>query len=99
MKDLGNHSAYDRAKKKVEAEKGFYSHLTAYVIINIALLLMNIDLSFYFIEQLRWQMFITPVLWGIGLAIHWLCVFGPEIRLFKSWEDRKIRELMDEDDF
>jgi len=93
MNDLKDRDAYDRAKKKVDAEKGFYSHLTAYVIINIALLVMSIDLA-------QWKFSLaTPIFWGIGLLIHGLCVFGPSMKIFKRWEDDKIKKLMDKDDF
>ncbi|SHI63140.1 2TM domain-containing protein [Aquimarina spongiae] len=100
MNDLKDSEAYERAKKKVDAEKGFYSHLTAYVIINIALLLMSIDLDFIFLSWASWKFSLTtPVLWGIGLLIHGICVFGPSMRIFKRWEEDKIKKLMDKDDF
>ena len=94
-----NDPKYERARKRVEQEKGFYGHLTAYVIINIALLIMNLDLKFVFVDQLRWHILATPLLWGIGLLIHGLVVFGKGFKLFKNWEEKKIKELMDKDDF
>lgn len=98
MNDSQNNNAYDRAKKQVEAEKGFYSHLTAYVIINVALLLINIDFRDSFGDWFALNLLSTPVLWGIGLLIHGLCVFKVKLHLFKNWEERKIKELMDKDD-
>ncbi|MAQ75107.1 MAG: histidine kinase [Aquimarina sp.] len=94
-----NDPKYERARKRVEQEKGFYGHLTAYIIINIALILVNLDMKDILIEKLRLQIFITPLLWGIGLLIHGLVVFGKGFKLFKNWEEKKIKELMDKDDF
>ena len=94
-----NDPKYERARKRVEQQKGFYGHLTAYIIINIALILVNLDMKDILIEKLRLQIFITPLLWGIGLLIHGLVVFGKGFKLFKNWEEKKIKELMDKDDF
>ena len=94
-----NDPKYERARKRVEQEKGFYRHLTAYIIINIALLIMNVDMKDIINEKLRLQIFATPLLWGIGLLIHGLVVFGKGFKLFKNWEESKINELMNKDDF
>lgn len=99
MEKYDKRQKYKAAKKRVEAEKGFYSHLTAYVIINIFLLFINSD----FIDQgftrwLQWNLYITPFFWGIGLFFHWVKVFNPNIIFSKQWEQRKIKEIMDQDD-
>lgn len=100
MTNNKDNKAYIRAKERVEKEKGFYSHLTAYIIINIALLLINIDFGDVSMNSwLHWNQFITPVFWGIGLLIHGIYVFGKLPSLGKDWEERKIKELMDKDDF
>lgn len=94
-----SNSTYESAKKRVEAEKGFYSHLVAYIIINSALLLLNIDFDLNFSNWLRWNILTTPFFWGIGLLIHGVCVFGIKTKLFRDWEEQKIKELMNKDDF
>ncbi len=100
MNDHKNKAAYQKAKKRVEDEKGFYSHLTAYIIINISLLFINADLGEAdFNNWFRWNQLLTPILWGIGLAIHGIRVFGKTPSFGKDWEERKIKELMDKDDF
>lgn len=33
---------YQRAKKRVEELKGFYGHLTAFIIVNVVLAIINI---------------------------------------------------------
>ncbi len=100
MTDYKDKKAYNKAKKRVEAEKGFYSHLTAYIIINIALLFINSDLGDVDINNwFQWNLLMTPVLWGIGLVAHGIHVFGKIPTLSKTWEEKKIKELMDKDDF
>lgn len=85
----------DKVKKKVKEMKGFYKHLTAYIGVNVFLLLIKLfnlepGESFF-----TWNTFATAVCWGIGLFFHWYSVFGPDIILGKSWEERKIKEMMD----
>ena len=108
---------YKKAKKRVEDEKGFYNHLTVYIIINIIIICVNrfiftntnsISVEQGFTDWLHWNLLATPVLWGIGLLIHGLRVFRKSFWLGKltkksvfgpEWEKRKIKELMEEDDF
>lgn len=89
---------YRIAKKRVEEEKKFYSHLTAYLIINFFLILINSDfIDEGFNNWLRWNLYITPFFWGIGLFCHWVKVFNPNIIFSKQWEKRKIKEIMNKD--
>ncbi len=93
--------SYLRAKKKVETLKGFYSHLLVFVIINtgIVLFLSNVfgpgqtdfgDLGNYF----------TVFFWGIGLLSHGIYVlfvlYGRN-NFIRRWEEKKIREFLEED--
>jgi hypothetical protein len=63
--------ARERAKEKV----GFYSHLSAYVLVNLLLIVI-----WYFTTgpgSFPWWIFVT-LLWGIGIASHYFGVFhGP----------------------
>ena len=82
---------YRRAKERVEEIKSFYSHLFIYIIVNLALFIINMltspnSLWFY------WPLFG----WGIGLLIHAFSVFGTKMFL-KDWEEKKIKELMEKD--
>lgn len=82
---------YQKAKERIEAIKDFYIHLTAYVVVNLILFSINMIVS----PGSLW--FIWPLLgWGIGLSIHALSVFGFGPRFDTDWEERKIRELMEE---
>ncbi len=81
-------NAYLRAKKRVEELKGFYGNLTSYCIVIPSLGLIN----YYTYWDHKW--FVYPMLgWGLGLTFHAFGVFG----YGKSWEERKIQELIKQD--
>ena len=80
--------AYQRAKDKVEQLKGFYGNLISYCVVIPFLIFINLRTS-------NFQWFWFPMLgWGMGLTFHALETFG----YGKSWEERKINELMNKDD-
>ena len=67
---MENQEAYQRAEKRVEAKLGFYIHLTVYLVVNTALIIINTSTS----PEYVW--FIWPLLgWGIGLFFHGMGVF------------------------
>jgi hypothetical protein len=83
---------YIRAKKRVDNIKGFYSNLLSYCLIIPFLIFINLMTA----PDHLW--FWWPMLgWGIGIAFHGFGVFGNNLLFGKGWEDRKIKELMDED--
>ncbi len=89
--------AYIRAKKKLDKIIGFYWHLAVYVVINLFLIILigtqqDDGDSFW-----SFGTFATALFWGIGLAFHFLGVFGPDFLFGKNWEERKIKELMDKE--
>ncbi len=93
-------NAYKRAKKRVEEEKGFYTHLTIYIIINITIFFINSNfLDEGFRRWTQFHLYITPFFWGIGLAVHGIRVFNNSAFFGKKWEERKIKEFMDKDPF
>ena len=80
--------AYQRAKDKVEQLKGFYGNLISYCVVIPFLIFINLRTS-------NFQWFWFPMLgWGMGLTFHALETFG----YGKSWEERKINELMNKED-
>lgn len=91
---------YKKAKKRVAEIKGFYTHLTIYILVNTFILstaaglLSSNGVSF---EIPSWHHFISPVAWGIGLLFHGLYVFQFKSGFIKKWEERKIKEYMDKD--
>ena len=88
---------YLEAKKRVKKLKGFYSHLTIYVLVNLLIVFINIQDLKPGESYFQYKNFITLFFWGIGLAVHGLSVFVPQFVLGKDWEERKIRELMDKE--
>lgn len=83
---------YNMAKKKVENIKGFYGNLTAFIIVNIILLIINLltsPNSLWFYWPMMW--------WGLGVLFHGLKVFDVFPTLGKDWEERKIKELMEKE--
>ena len=83
---------YQKAKERVEALKGFYIHLTVYVVVNLILFSINMIVS----PDSLW--FIWPLMgWGVGVVIHGLSVFGFVPGLGADWEERKIREIMEKE--
>lgn len=84
-----NEYKYKRAKERVSAIKSFYSHLTVYLIVIPFLAFIN-----YMTVDFPWVLF-PAVGWGIGLFGHWVGTFGYNVILGKNWEERKIKEFMD----
>ncbi|WP_405605212.1 2TM domain-containing protein [Polaribacter sp. Asnod1-A03] len=80
------------AKKRVKKIKGFYTHLAIYCIIIPTIIFVNLRYEPHF----HWFWF-SLCGWGTGLFFHWLSVFGLNlIGLGKNWEEKKIKELMNE---
>jgi hypothetical protein len=85
---MDEQSRYQEAKTRVEEIKGFYIHLGTYLLVNAALVVINLLLS----PEYFW--FIWPIIgWGVGLIIHAISVFGG--LWGRSWEERKIKEIME----
>ncbi len=80
---------YKKAKKRVKEKKGFYAHLTSYVIVIGFLFLMNLTTW----DGEIWAIF--PAMgWGIGIAFHYVGVFGiPFLNvLSKEWEEKEMQK-------
>jgi len=88
---------YIRAKKRVKAIRGFYSHLAAYLGVNLFLILLRVISEGGLEELWDWTTYNTAIFWGIGLGFHALNVFGMGFLLGKDWEEKKIKDIMDKD--
>ena len=91
--DFSKEESYLRAQKRIKEIKGFYAHL----VVCIAVIPFLIFINLTFVPQFHWFWF--PIFGlGISLVIHWFVVFGySAIGLGKDWEERKIKEMMEED--
>ena len=72
------------ATKRVRARKGFYSHLTAYIIVN----LMLIAIWYFTGAGYFWPVWVM-LFWGIGLVFHAVAVF---LQRDISWEAKEIEK-------
>jgi hypothetical protein len=94
---------YLKAKKRVKDIRGFYSHLSVYVIINIfisGVIIFGMTRESYSFDGAitHFAVYSTWLFWGIGVFFHWLGVFGFKNLFGKSWEEKKIKEIMNQDD-
>ena len=84
---------YLKAKERVEAIKGFYGNLIAYALVIPFLWWLNFRTTSFL-----WAIFPT-VGWGFGVMAHGMEAFGYNPLWGKRWEEKKIRELMEKEDF
>jgi len=98
---------YQRAKKRVAKIRGFYKHLAAYLIVNIVLFLVRDKMTVVLLnkrvfgspeilESINWDVFGTPIIWGIFLVFHAIKVFGNFSLFGKNWEEKKIQQYIEE---
>ncbi len=88
---------YEAAEKRVKRLKGFYTHLMAYVGVNIMIVFLNISNLKPGESYFQFENFFTAFFWGIGLLAHGLSVFGHHLIFGKGWEERKIKEFMEKE--
>lgn len=85
-----NSPRYQDAYQAVKAKKGFYKHLSSYILVNGAMFLVTLFTGGGF----SW----APILlfWGIGLGSHYIKVFGfpGSGVLSKEWEERELEKEM-----
>ena len=86
---------YAAAEREVKRLKGFYTHLMVYVLVNILIVFFNISNLKEGESYFKLENFFTAFFWGIGLAAHGLSVFGRNIFFGRKWEERKIKEFME----
>ena len=80
---------YEEAKKRVEAKKGFYSHLVVYICVNILLIII-----WAFASGGGFPWFVFPLVgWGIGLLFHGLGVFVFDRRSNKAAIEKEAEKI------
>jgi len=89
---MNTEDKYQKAKRRVEEIRGFYIHLVVYVLVNAFLFLLDITTS----PNVLWFYWVL-LGWGIGLAVHAAYVFGIGRWFGPDWEEKKIKETMDQD--
>ncbi len=101
-------SKYDRAKFRVAQLKGFYNHVAVYLIVNTLLLVLKDHFTFVlvskravgdpaFLDWIDWNLYGTPIIWGIGLCIHGYKILRGGSFFGRKWEERQLRKFMKEE--
>jgi hypothetical protein len=94
MEDFSKENKYLRAKDRVERLKKFYGNLTSYVIVISGLAVIN-----YLTNEWVYMWFLWAAFgWGIGIVFHAIGTFDLNPFFGRSWEERKIKELMRDED-
>lgn len=84
---------FERAKKQVKEIKDFYAHALWFVFGMAFMIFINLKYS----PQYLW--FLWSLLgWGIGLFFHGARVFNWFPFMNKDWEEKKIKQFMEEED-
>ncbi len=108
MKTQNNSTKYSDALKHITALKEFYQHLFVYAIFIVIWFIYKEDIVEFvvaktpnfdsgFLYWLNINIALVPVLWAIGILIQWLYINNFKFSLFKKWEDKKLMELMNEE--
>jgi hypothetical protein len=95
----------EAAKKRVQELKGYYSHITIFLIVNGILYLLKAGVltsllpeafprESYYYDWINGNVLI----WALILAVHTLIVFRHKFTFFKKWEERQIKKYMEEDE-
>ncbi|WP_412985945.1 2TM domain-containing protein [Pontimicrobium sp. IMCC45349] len=103
MNDLDKEQAYLSAKRRVDKLRGFYSHLTVYIGANLLVSGYKIIRNIRRGESLEEAIFDLSfsgmwMLWGLGLIIHAFVVFILPKIVGENWEERKIKQFMEEEE-
>ena len=94
MEDLNKETKYLRAKERVDNLKKFYGNLMSYIIVIAFLAILN-----YWTDEWRYMWFLWVAFgWGIGIIFHAIRVFNLNPFFGKDWDERKIKEIMREDE-
>lgn len=102
--EINDHKKFEKAQRKIVKIKSFYNHLAAFIIINGVLLLSKEKMTTALFGEaasvhpnamnwIEWNIYI----WGAGLLLHALFVFGSTPFFIKRWEERQINNYLDQD--
>ena len=92
MEKNNDFERYQKARKQVQELKGFYSHLSSYIVVMAIIIYINLTYT----PEVLW-FFWTLFGWGIGLFFHAMRVFNFFPFFNKDWEEKKIKQFMEEE--
>jgi hypothetical protein len=79
-----------RARRQLAALEAFYIHLFVFATVLAALAVIN------WATGGPWWVLWVLLGWGVGVLAHALTVFGQTSRAIADWEERKLREFLNE---
>ena len=83
--NISEKELYEEARKRVEEKKGFYIHLTVYLLVNTMLVII------WAVTGDGFPWFVFPLGgWGIGVLFHFLSIFF--FSRTTAWERREIEK-------
>lgn len=91
--------SYIRAKERVRHVKVFYIHLVGYLVF-ASLILYNMyimDTNNEYKESIEWINLTSLTFWTIFVFLHGWKVFKGRFLFKRSWEDKKIKEYMEQE--
>jgi hypothetical protein len=80
-----------RARRRLAAEKAFYVHLATYVAVIGGLFLIDA------VTGPGWWFYWPALGWGVGVLVHGAATFGIGGFVGADWEDRRLRELIQQE--
>ena len=98
----------ERAKKRVEAMKGFYRHLQIFLTVSIIIAALYVIQAEPVVrireaindEVLSWidlNVGVNLGIWAVVLLIHGLVVFKFKFSFIRDWEERQLQKYMNEE--
>lgn len=101
MNDMENNSIeeqrYIRAKKRLDNLKLFYIHLLGYIILVVLLSYNLYIMEGTHKEFFKWFDITIMIAWTVFIVLHWWRVFKGKLFFKTNWEDKKIRQYMEEE--
>lgn len=90
---------YIKAQQKVTEIKQFYKHLVLYILVNLFFIGRRIYKDIKYGDSVEEALFNIDNFhfffwWGVALLIHAFNIFGKNNLFSKKWEERKVKEYM-----
>jgi len=100
---MTQNSTFEKAKKRVNAIKRFYSHLALFIFVSVVLLFLKQNIVQWgkkkknaeFSKWVDWNILAIPIIWGIVIVVQAFYVFG--LPLMKKWEEQQVKKYVKED--
>jgi hypothetical protein len=98
MEELLEKASYDRARKRIDMLKDFYRHILTFVTVNVLTFIAGL-IGFGLHPAVWYNCLIGTLLVGtLTVFANAVVLFGPQIIYRKGWEQRKMLELIREEE-